>query len=51
MGKVPRPSGEFFQDYGPGEDCVSDDGTEADAGSFAVCQVMSGPEYSSVLAV
>jgi hypothetical protein len=51
VGKVPCPAGEFFHDQGPGEDCVSDDGAEADAGSFAVCQVMSGIGCSSVLAV
>ena len=51
VGKVPCPAGKFFHDQGPGEDCVSDDGAEADAGSFAVCQVMSGIGRSSVLAV
>ena len=51
MGKVPCPAGKFFKDYGPGKDSVPDDGAEADAGSFAVCQVIRGTEYSSMLAV
>jgi hypothetical protein len=44
---MPCPVGEFFDDHGPGEDCVSDDGAEADAGGLAVRQVMSRTEYSS----
>jgi len=43
---VPCPAGKFFKDYGPGKDSVPDDGAEADAGSFAVCQVIRGTEYS-----
>jgi hypothetical protein len=33
------PAGEFFQGYGPGEAGVSYGGTQADAGSSALCQV------------
>lgn len=36
---MPCPAGEFFQGYDPGEDGVSDDGAQADAGGVAVCQV------------
>jgi hypothetical protein len=36
---VSRPTGELFQGQDPGKDRVSDRGTEADAGCFALCQV------------
>lgn len=35
--KVPCPAGELFEGYDPGEDRVSDNGTEVDAGDFVVC--------------
>lgn len=37
--KVPCPAGELFQGQDSGEDRVSDNATEADAGGFALCQV------------
>ena len=36
---MPCPAGEFFQGYDPGEDGVSNDGAQADAGGVALCQV------------
>jgi hypothetical protein len=38
--KVPCPAGELFQGQDPGEDRVSGNATEADAGGFALCQVI-----------
>ncbi|CAO2038733.1 unnamed protein product, partial [Urochloa humidicola] len=40
VGEVPCPAGEFFHHHGPREDCFSNDGTEADAGSLALCQLL-----------
>jgi hypothetical protein len=44
VGEVPCAAGEFFQGYDPGKDGVSDGGTQADTGSFAVCKVVFGTE-------
>jgi hypothetical protein len=39
--KVPCPAGELFKGQDPGEDRVSGNATEADAGGFALCQVIT----------